>query len=114
MTPDEIKEVRRVTGMSQKDLAEALSVEVALVRDWEKGQRFATKANCDAMEALRANPPPRKKGRDRSPLELLADPGFFLLVRKLLAHAALRTAVEKLAVEYADPLDPDAESHRKS
>lgn len=110
VTPEEIKAVRRATGMTQKELAEALEVEVGLVRDWEKGERFPTKAHCDAMEALRANPPPRKKGaaaRERSPMELLGDPGFFTLVRKLLAHATLRAQVEKLAGEFADPLDAE-------
>ena len=114
VTPDEIKAVRRATGLSQKELAEALSVEVVLLREWEKGERFPTKANCAAMEALKANPPPpRKKGKDRSPMELLGDPGFFVLVRKLLTHSTLRAAVEKLAAEFADPLDADDDPGRK-
>jgi transcriptional regulator with XRE-family HTH domain len=114
VTPDEIKAVRRATGLSQKELAEALSLEVGLVREWEKGERFPTKANCEAMEALQANPPPpRKKGKDRTPMELLGDPGFFALVRKLLSHSALRSAVEKLAAEYSDPLEAEDESGRK-
>jgi transcriptional regulator with XRE-family HTH domain len=117
VTPDDIKAVRRATGLSQKELAEALEVEVALVRDWEKAERFPTKAHCDAMEALRANPPPprAKKGaaRERSPMELLGDPGFFGLLRKLLAHAALRAEVEKLAADFADPLDAEDETATK-
>ncbi len=115
MTPDDIKAVRRTTGLSQKELAEALGLEVALVRDWEKGERFPTKANCDAMDALALNPPPRKKGKDRerSPMEMLADPAFFAVIRKLIAHAALRSAVEKLAAEYADPIDADDDAKNK-
>lgn len=108
MSPEEIKTLRRATGLSQRDLAEALQVDVALVRDWEKGERFPTRAHCEAMEALRKNPPPRK-GRAKSPLELLADPGFFALLRKLLAHAPLRAEVEKLAASWPDPLDEDEE-----
>ena len=105
MSPDEIKAVRKALGVTQRDLAELMELEVALVRDWEKGDRFPTKAHCDKMEALRKDPPPRKKGRARSPMELLADAGFYTVLRKLLAHAELRAEVEKLAVKYADPLD---------
>ena len=104
MSPDDIKALRRAIGATQRDLAEALAVEVALVRDWEKGDRFPTLANCQVMEKLRSGPPIKKKGA-RSPMELLADPGFFTLVRKLLTHAPLRTEVEKLAASYGDPLE---------
>ncbi|MEI8254725.1 MAG: helix-turn-helix domain-containing protein [Deltaproteobacteria bacterium] len=113
MSPDEIKALRRATGLSQKELASALSVEIALVREWEKGDHFPTRGHCEAMEALRANPPPRKKkSADRSPMELLGDPGFFTLVRKLLTHAPLRVAVEALAEDYADPNEPGTEPPR--
>ncbi len=104
MTPDEIKAVRRAAGLSQKDLAAALSVDVALVRNWEKGEQFPTRAHCIAMAALPASAPPKgKKAVERTPMELLGDPGFFTLLRKLLAHAPLRTAVEALAADYVDP-----------
>jgi DNA-binding transcriptional regulator YiaG len=105
VSPDEIRIARKAAGVTQKDLAEALDVDVALVREWEKGDRFPTKAHCDAIAALAKNPPPKAKGRSPTPMELLADPGFFTLVRKLLAHRALRAEVEKLAGGYADPLD---------
>lgn len=104
MTPDDIKALRRVIGATQRDLAVALEIDVSLVRDWEKGERFPTLGNCQSMETLRSSPPIKKKGV-RTPMQLLADPGFFTLVRKLLAHAALRAEVEKLAAGYADPLD---------
>lgn len=109
MTPDEIKAVRKATALSQKELAEALEVDVAVVRDWEKGERFPTRAHCDAMEALRKNPPPKKKGKTATPMQLLADPAFFALVRKLLAHGALRAEVARLAEAYADPLEEPGE-----
>jgi transcriptional regulator with XRE-family HTH domain len=105
VTPDDIKALRKSTGLTQKELAEALELDVSVVRDWEKGERFPTKANCDAMAQIEANPPPRKKGRAKEPLELLADPVFFTLVRKLLAHATLRAEVETLAAKFPDPLD---------
>jgi transcriptional regulator with XRE-family HTH domain len=107
VSPDEIKAVRRAAGVTQKELAELLSVDVALVRDWEKGERFPTKAHCDSMEAVAKNPPPRAKGKNPSPMQLLGDPAFFALVRKLLAHKALRAEVDKLAAGYPDPLDEE-------
>lgn len=112
MTPDDIKALRKATALTQRDLADALAVDVSLVRDWEKGDKFPTKAHCDAMEAVRAKPPvsSAKKGKGaekkpRTPMQLLADPELFALVRKLLAHAPLREAVYELAGKYQDPLD---------
>lgn len=109
MDAEAIKALRRQIGLTQKQLAEALEVEVALVRDWEKGERFATRALCERMEALRNNPPPKRAGVSASPMQLLADPGFFTLVRKLLVHSSLRAQVEKLAADLPDPLDEDDE-----
>lgn len=105
MSPDDIKALRKALTLSQRELAEALEVEVELVRQWEREEAFATKAHCAAMEKLRANPPPKKKGRAPTPMQLLADPGFMLLLRKLLTHAKLRAEAERAAAEYPDPLD---------
>lgn len=114
MTPDEIKALRRTVGVSQKELAAALHVEVGLVRDWEKSERFPTRSHCDAMASLQSGPKSRGGTEsDRSPIELLGDPGFFLLVRKLLAHAPLRMAVETLAAAYDDPLAADGTETRE-
>jgi transcriptional regulator with XRE-family HTH domain len=109
VTPDEIKTLRRAVGVTQKQLAQELEIDVVLVRDWEKGERFPTKAHCEQMAALRARPPARKAAAPvaLSPMALLADPAFFLLVRKLLAHAGLRAEVTKLAESHPDPLDDD-------
>ena len=74
------------------------------MRAGETSEGFATKAHCEAMERLRANPPP-KPAKGASPMQLLADPKFMLLVRKLMAHPKLRAEVEKLAAEHPDPLD---------
>lgn len=92
--------------MSQRELAEALQVDVGLVRDWEKGDRFPTKSHCEAMDKLRQQPPlkQRKSRAVTTPMELLGDPGFFALVRKLLVHPTLRVELEKLAEGYPDPL----------
>lgn len=104
MTADDIKALRKELGINVKALAEALEVEVGTARAWESGEEFPTKAHCEAMAKLRANPPP-KPSKNPSPMQLLADPGFMLLVRKLLAHPKLRAEVEKLAAPHPDPLD---------
>ena len=104
MTAEDIKALRKELGITQRSLAEALKVDVAEVRAWEASEAFATKAHCEAMEKLRTNPPP-KPTKNASPLQLLADPKFMLLVRKLLAHPKLRAEAEKLAAEHPDPLD---------
>ena len=104
MTADDIKALRKELGITQRALAEALKLDVAEVRAWESAEGFATKAHCEAMEGLRANPPPKAK-KNPSPMQLLADPKFMLLVRKLLAQPKLRAEVERLAAEHPDPLD---------
>lgn len=105
MNADDIKALRKELGLTQRDLAEALELEVALVRDWESAEQFATKAHCDAMEKLRSNPPPKKSKKSKTPMQSLADPALWTLLRKLLAHGQLRAACEKLAADYDDPLD---------
>jgi transcriptional regulator with XRE-family HTH domain len=107
---DAIKSLRKDLGLTQRDLAEALRVDVALVRDWESGEQFATKAHCDAMEKLRESPPPKRPKKATTPMQTLADPAFWALQRKLLAHPALRAACEKLAAEHPDPLDNDGDA----
>ena len=104
MTAEDIKALRKELGITQRTMAEALKVDVAEVRAWEASEAFATKAHCEAMAKLRTNPPP-KPTKNASPLQLLADPKFMLLVRKLLAHPRLRAETEKLAAEHPDPLD---------
>ena len=106
MSPDEIRSLRKDLNLTQRQLAEALKLDVDAVRAWEKEESFATKAHCEAMERLRANPPPRVPKGSVSPMQVLGDPKFFGLVRKLLTHAKLRAEAEKLAAEYPDPLDP--------
>lgn len=105
MSPEEIRALRRELSMTQRDLAEALDAEVELVRAWEKDEAFPTKAAVEAMAKLRANPPRRAPKRSPSVWQLLADPGFMSLVRKLLHHPKLRAEVERLAAAHPDPLD---------
>ncbi len=91
--------------MTQRQLAEAMKLEVETVRAWELEEAFPTKAHCVAMEKLRANPPPRPAKGAASPMQVLGDPGFQRLYRKIIAHAKLRAECEKLAGEYPDPLE---------
>lgn len=91
--------------MTQRDLAEALSVEVELVRAWEKDEAFPTKSTIAAMEALRAHPPRKAPKKSPTVWQLLGDPGFMALVRKILYHPKLRAEVERLAAGHPDPLD---------
>jgi transcriptional regulator with XRE-family HTH domain len=105
MSPDDIRTLRKDLGLTQRQLAEALKLDANTVRAWETEALFPTRAHCDAMTALRANPPPKVPKNQPTPLQVLADPKFFLLLRKLIAHPKLRAEVERLAAEHPDPLD---------
>ena len=105
MSPEEIRALRKELSMTQRELAEALDVEVELVRAWEKDEAFPTKAAVAAMGALRANPPRRAPKKGPTVWQLLGDPAFMGLVRKLLHNPKLRAEVERLAAGHPDPLD---------
>ncbi len=106
MNSDDIRNLRKELNITQRQLAEALKIEVELVREWERDEHFPTRLHCTLMTALRKNPPavvPR--GKAQGTMQVLADPKFFGLVRKLLGHAKLRAEVEKLAAAYPDPAE---------
>lgn len=105
MSPEEIRTLRKELSMTQRELAEALEVEVELVRSWEKDEAFPTKAVIAAMGALRANPPRRAPKKGPTVWQLLGDPGFMTLMRKILYNPKLRAEVERLASSHPDPLD---------
>jgi transcriptional regulator with XRE-family HTH domain len=110
MSPEEIKALREELGCTARELAAALDVEPDDITSWERGDLFPTKRHVDGMEALRrkgpsAIPRRRRKGAPSSPLQTLADPALWRLLRKLLVHPDLRTAAEKLAEPYPDPTD---------
>lgn len=110
MSPDDIKTLRRELSCTARELAVALDLEPDIIVGWERGDLFPTKRYVGKMEDLRrkgpsAIPRKRKKPAASTPLQALADPALWLLVRKLLAHAELRTAAEALAVPYPDPVD---------
>lgn len=105
VTPEEIKEIRKELQCTAKELGSALDVDQSTVLAWEKAELFPTKAHVDRMNDLRAKGPgavPRKsKGGD--PMQALADPGLWEIVRKIAAHKKLRDEVSRLAEKYPDP-----------
>ncbi len=111
MMPDDIKALRRELGCTAKDLAAAMGLDQATVLAWERGELFPTKKFVEQMEELRKKgpsaipKPPKKRGAPPSPMKVLADPTFFRLVRKLIAHPELYAAADKLAEAYPDPAD---------
>lgn len=112
MTPEDIKALRTELSCTARELAAALGLEQDAVLAWERGDLFPTKRLVGKMEELRkqgpASIPRKKKGAPASPHALLADPTLWRLLRKLIAHPDLRTAVSKLAEPYADPAEPAA------
>ncbi len=108
MTPEEIKALRRELACTAKELAGALDLEQATVLAWERGELFPTKRYVDRMEELRKKGPgavPRKAKGTANPVQALADPLVWELVRKLAAHKKLRDEVAKLASAYPDPAE---------
>jgi transcriptional regulator with XRE-family HTH domain len=107
--PDEIKALRKELGCSTRELGDAVGVDQKTIIDWESGQLFPTKKYVDRMSALRgkgpAAIPKRARGAAPAPMKVLADPGLWQIVRKVVAHKKLRDEVAKLAESYADPAD---------
>jgi transcriptional regulator with XRE-family HTH domain len=108
VTPEQIKALRKELSCTAKELAAALGIEQATVLAWEKADLFPTKDFVDRMEALRAKGPgaiPRKAKGSLTPMQALADPQVWLLVRKIAAHKKLRDEVSRLAEPYPDPAE---------
>jgi transcriptional regulator with XRE-family HTH domain len=108
VSPEQIKALRKELSCTAKELAAVLGIEQATVLAWEKADLFPTKDHVDRMEALRAKGPgaiPRKAKGSVSPMQALANPQVWLLVRKIAAHKKLRDEVSKLAEGYPDPAE---------
>jgi transcriptional regulator with XRE-family HTH domain len=112
MSPDELKALRQELSCTARELAAALGVEPDTVIAWERSEQFPTKRHIGLMEDLRRKGPssiPRKRrkgGAALPPMQALADPSLWRLLRKLLAHPELRAAADTLADAYPDPADP--------
>jgi transcriptional regulator with XRE-family HTH domain len=109
VSPDDIKSLRTTLGCSTRELGDAVGVDQKTIIEWESGNLFPTKKYVDRMLALKAKGPgavPKKaRGAAPPPLRVLADPGLWEIVRKLVAHKKLRDEVAKLAGGYADPAE---------
>ncbi|APR81996.1 Hypothetical protein A7982_07345 [Minicystis rosea] len=109
MSPEDIKALRKDLGCTARELATALGIEQQTVLAWERAELFPTKRHCDAMEELRKKGPsaiPKKPRRKAAtPMQALADPDLWKLIRKLAAHPELRSAAQALAERYADPAE---------
>jgi transcriptional regulator with XRE-family HTH domain len=114
LSPEEIKALRNALQCTTRELAEAVGVDQKTIIAWEAGQLFPTKKSVDRMLALREKGPssiPKKsRGASPPPARVLADPGFWEIVRKLVAHKKLRDEVAKLAATYSDPNEDDAKA----
>jgi transcriptional regulator with XRE-family HTH domain len=107
VSPDEVKALRKELSCTAKELAAVLGVDQATVLAWEKAELFPTKAHVDRMSALRAKGaaafPRKPKVAGGDPVQSLADPKVWELLRKIAAHKKLRDEVAKLAETYPDP-----------
>lgn len=109
MKPDEIKSLRRELRCTPHELADALGVDYKTIMAWEQDELFPTKRHIKLMQELLASGPgsvPRSRRgskKNQTPMEALSDPETWRIVRKLIAHPALREQVRKLADAYDDP-----------
>lgn len=106
MTPDDIKLLRKELGCTARDLAATLGLEQKEVLAWEAGELFPTKRFVDQMRTLREKGPTAvlktAKGKAVSATDRLADPAFWVIVKKLLLHPPLYEQVSKLAASYGN------------
>ncbi len=106
MTPEDLKQLRKELGCTARDLATTLGIEQKEVLAWEAGELFPTKRFVDQMNALRAKGPSAvlktTKGKAVAPTDRVADPAFWMIVKKLLLYPALYEQVSKLADSYGE------------
>ncbi|MFO7177798.1 MAG: helix-turn-helix transcriptional regulator [Pseudomonadota bacterium] len=119
---EDVQKLRKELRLTLRELAAALRVDPKEIAAWEAGERFPTKRAVEAMQRLREQgaaaarepstgaPATRETSAGaapRSDLARLADPDFWGIVRKLVAHPAFFTEVRALAEKYPDP-EPSA------
>lgn len=51
-----VKEIRKATGLTQKDFAKRIGIEVATLRNWEQGRREPTGPAKALLTALKNDP----------------------------------------------------------
>jgi DNA-binding transcriptional regulator YiaG len=106
VTPEDLKQLRKELGCTARDLASTLGIEQKEVLAWESGELFPTKRFVEQMNELRAKGPSAvlktSKGKAVAPTDRIADPAFWIVVKKLLLHPGLYEQVSKLADTYRD------------
>lgn len=112
MSPEDIKALRKELGCTARELATALGIEQETVLAWERGDLFPTRRFVDRMAELRQKGPgaiPRQSKKKAAsagtPMQALASPELWLLVRKLAAHPELRAKALELAKGWPDPAE---------
>ena len=106
MSPETLKALRKELACTARELAASIGTDQATVLAWEKGELFPTKAHVLRMQELQAKGPGavvRKAKAGGDPIQALADPTVWALLRKIAAHKKLRDEVAKLADAYPDP-----------
>ncbi len=105
-----IRNLRKDLQCTARELAATIGVDAAEVIGWEHGELFPTKKLISALERLRERGPDaivrtkrRKIASSLRGTERLADPAFWLLMRKLIDHPDLFDKARSLAEAYPDP-----------
>ena len=109
VSPDQIRGLCDELGCTARDLAATLGVEHRTVSGWMEGELFPTRAHVKRMQSIQQAGPDavvrQKRGKHKAPpMQRLAEPAFWGVIRKLLEHPALFDQVAKLAADYADPV----------
>jgi predicted transcriptional regulator len=109
MPADDVKRLREELACSIGELAAAVGVDAKTVLAWESGDLFPTKRHSARLEALRRGGPEaigrlKAEKSPGAPLDRLADPRLWAIVRKLVAHPAFFEQVAKLGESYAEPV----------
>ena len=104
MQPEDVKRLRDALACSVGELAATVGVDVKTVLAWESGDLFPTKRHVDRLKALERRGPSgvHKAAAKKAPtdLDLLGDPRFWRIVRKLIVFPELFAKVEKLSEAY--------------
>jgi DNA-binding transcriptional regulator YiaG len=103
MQPEDVRRIREALACSLGELAAAVGVDVKTLLAWESGDQFPTKRHADRLKALEAQGPSAIKRSPKRPAtgpDLLADPRFWTVVRKLATHPDLFSKVEQLSATY--------------
>jgi len=56
VSPLEVREIRRATGLSQQKFADVIRVEVGTLRNWEQGRRDPTGPARALLHVIKMNP----------------------------------------------------------